>query len=128
MQLFGESTSGISVKLNAAALAEHSEPIADATLRSVQEFRDRSQLLVSSKIEQSPVIIFGPRTTITLRTPLCGLPKESEFCRPPPNHMRAPVRVSFQQLAYRVSLFPPSIFVPLAQDLFIFYTPYRTSI
>src|SRR3989442_4784177 len=65
MQLFRESTSGISVKLNAAALPEHSEPIADTTLRSVQEFRDRSQLLVSSKIEQSPVIIFGPRTTIT---------------------------------------------------------------
>jgi hypothetical protein len=128
MQLFCECASGISVKVNSAALPENRQPIAHGTLRSVQESRDHTQFLVASKIEQNSVIILGPRMTITLRTPLCNLPNEVEFCGSPPDQVRAPVGVAPQQLPHCFSLSSRSILVPVAQDLLIFFAPYRTAI
>src|SRR5713101_386012 len=128
VQLVCECTSGISIKVNPAALPENSESIADSTLRSVQKFRDHSQLPVACKIEQISIFILGPSATITLRASLCTRPNETEFSRPPPDQVRAPVRVTSQQLAYCFSLSSPSSCVPFAQDPFILRTPYRTAV
>jgi len=50
------------------------------------------------------------------------LANKAEFCRLPPDQVRAPARVTFQQLAYCLSLTLPPILVPIAQDLFVLRT------
>src|SRR5690348_12429779 len=75
MQLFSESAPRIAFLVNSAALTKHRETVAHRALCPMQYLTNRLGKLVSRKVEQDPIIIWGPWTPIPLSASFGASPR-----------------------------------------------------
>ncbi|MFZ0883544.1 MAG: hypothetical protein WAN14_09100 [Candidatus Acidiferrales bacterium] len=123
MELSGQGGPSETFYLDPAALAEQREAISYGGFGAMQHLGNYANSLVARKIQERVVIVSGPRKTRPLLTALRNSLCETAFSCVLPDHVRPPIRMTLQELAYGFTFLLPSGLVAVVQDLVVVGAP-----